>query len=301
VEYLKKMTEIEKFRESEETYKIIFEGATDGILVADVKTKRFVLANPKICEIIGYSLKELLKLGVADIHPEKDLSHALDEFAKLTEERITLVKDLPILRKDKKVVYCDISGKIMEIEKQKYLVGFFRDITEWKKTEEELKDSEKRLSTILDAIQIGIMIIDAETHNIIDVNPIAAKMIDAPEEKIIGLMCHKYVCPAEKGKCPITDLGQKVDNSERVLLKVNGERMPIIKTVTPIILKDRKCLLESFIDITNYKKMEEELKSKVEELERFSKLAVGRELKMIELKKMIKELEDKLNNKKGMS
>jgi PAS domain S-box-containing protein len=47
-------------QESEEKLRMIFEGASDGILVADSKTKSFVFANPRICEITGYSLKELL-------------------------------------------------------------------------------------------------------------------------------------------------------------------------------------------------------------------------------------------------
>jgi hypothetical protein len=123
-------------------------------------------------------------------------------------------------------------------------------------------------------------------------------MIGAPREKIIGSICHKYICPAEKGKCPITDLGQKVDNSERVLLKANGGSIPILKTVVPVTLKGIRYLLETIVDITEYKKIEEELKkakdnlqAKVEELEKFNKIAIGRELKMIELKKKITELE----------
>ena len=70
-------------QESEERFRAIFEGANDGILLADVKTKRFSFANPRICEITGYSLEELLKLGVGDIHPKKDLPYVIDSFTKL--------------------------------------------------------------------------------------------------------------------------------------------------------------------------------------------------------------------------
>ena len=58
-------------------------------------------------------------------------------------------------------------------------------------------------------------------------------------------------------------------------------------------------ILAILIDITEQKKVEVELKKKGEELERFNKMAIGRELKMIELKKKIKELEDKLKNQQG--
>jgi two-component system sensor histidine kinase HydH len=66
------------------------------------------------------------------------------------------------------------------------------------------------------------------------------------------------VCPAEEGRCPITDLGRNVDNAERVLLRVDGTATSILKSVTAI-LNGQEYLLESFIDISERKRMEEEL------------------------------------------
>lgn len=132
--------------------------------------------------------------------------------------------------------------------------------------EEALRESEARLKSILDSVQAGILIIDAETHLIVDVNPAAAKMIGAAKELITGSVCHNFICPAEIKQCPITDLGQSVDNSERILLKATGESLPILKTAVPVILDGRKHLLESFIDITELKQAEEELRESSEQL-----------------------------------
>jgi len=55
-------------RESEERYRILFEGSNYGILGTDIETKRFVFANPSICEMLGYTENELLDLGVENIH-----------------------------------------------------------------------------------------------------------------------------------------------------------------------------------------------------------------------------------------
>ena len=43
----------------------------------------------------------------------------------------------------------------------------------------------------------------------------AARLIGAPRDEILGKICHKFICPAEEGLCPITDLGQAVDNTEQ--------------------------------------------------------------------------------------
>ncbi|MCD4704332.1 MAG: response regulator [Methanosarcinaceae archaeon] len=125
-----------------------------------------------------------------------------------------------------------------------------------KQVEMQLRENEKKLTTILTSIQTGVLIIDAQTHTIIDANPAAVSMIGASNNEIIGSICHKYICPAEERQCPITDLGQDVDGSERVLLTSNGERVPIIKTVSTVDLDGRRCLIESILDITEHKKAE---------------------------------------------
>jgi len=142
----------------------------------------------------------------------------------------------------------------------------FVDITQRKRTVEAIEEREGRLRAVLDSVQAGILTIDAETHKIVDVNPVAARMIGLATEKILGLVCHNFVCPAAKGKCPITDLGQTMDNSERVLVMANGETVPILKTVTSVSLDGRRYLIESFLDITERKRAEEEQEKLVKEL-----------------------------------
>jgi PAS domain S-box-containing protein len=141
-----------------------------------------------------------------------------------------------------------------------------------------LSENELYLKTIFDFVQVGLVLLDADTHEIIDANPLAVDMIGTDRSEIIGKVCHQFICPAQKGKCPITDLGLTVDRSERVLLTAKETRTPIIKSVIPITINDRKYLLESFLDITHLKEVEteivalkeaeEEIKKKSEELAR---------------------------------
>ena len=64
-------------RSSEERFRTIFERTFEGILAADVETKRFVFANPAICKLTGYSLQELLTKGLEDIHPKENLAQII--------------------------------------------------------------------------------------------------------------------------------------------------------------------------------------------------------------------------------
>lgn len=122
----------------------------------------------------------------------------------------------------------------------------------------ELENKIKFEKTFLNSI-CGILIIDADTHIIVETNPVAANLIGLKEEEIIGNVCHKFVCPAEKGKCPITDLGSVVDRSERMILNKNGKTIPILKSVVPVRISGKDYLIESFMDLTNVKSAEEEL------------------------------------------
>ncbi|MBW1741731.1 MAG: PAS domain-containing protein [Deltaproteobacteria bacterium] len=140
-------------------------------------------------------------------------------------------------------------------------------ITERMRAEGALRESEERLKTILETIQAGIVVIDPETHIIVGVNAAAGEMIGAPREQILSSMCHKYICPAEKGQCPITDLGQNFDNVEWELLTASGKRVPILKTVVSVILSGREHLLESFVDIAKRKQAEKERERLIGELQ----------------------------------
>ena len=107
-------------------------------------------------------------------------------------------------------------------------------------------------------MHVGIFIIDAETHKIEDANNAAIEMVGAPKDKIIGRVCHEYICPAELEKCPVTDLNQDVDLAERTLLKASGDHMLVLKSVTQIKQKKRKLLIESFTDISKLKQAEKD-------------------------------------------
>ncbi len=125
---------------------------------------------------------------------------------------------------------------------------------------EAMRESENRQRTILDSLNMGIMVIDPQSHTIIDCNPEVAQLIGAPKEEIIGKRCHNFVCQAEENKCPISDLGMSIDNTERVLLTISGSEIPVLKTVIPILLKGKTHYLESLIDISRQKEVEQEKK-----------------------------------------
>jgi PAS domain S-box-containing protein len=97
------------------------------------------------------------------------------------------------------------------------------------------------------------------THTIIAANPEAQRMTGFSEAEMTGHLCHKFICPAEEGKCPIGDLGLKVDRAERVLMSRDGSKVPVLKTVTEMQVGREKYYIENFIDMTQLKDAENTL------------------------------------------
>ncbi|MBT5419305.1 MAG: PAS domain S-box protein, partial [Candidatus Cloacimonetes bacterium] len=123
----------------------------------------------------------------------------------------------------------------------------------------ELQDKNEYTSSLLNSTQAGVALINAETHKIEYVNPVAAEMIGLDENEIVGSICHKFICPSQIGECPISDKDLSVDNSEKVLITASGEELSILKTVKQISIGNKDLLIETFIDITEMKQLQEQI------------------------------------------
>jgi PAS domain S-box-containing protein len=132
-------------RESEQSLRTIFDSALDGILVADAETQTFMNANRTICRMLGYSFEELMGLSLADIHPPENLEQVTAEFEKQVQNKTALAKDIPVKRKDGSVFYTDVNSAPIELGGRTHLLGVFRDVTERRHSEQELRNTNKEL------------------------------------------------------------------------------------------------------------------------------------------------------------
>jgi diguanylate cyclase (GGDEF)-like protein/PAS domain S-box-containing protein len=129
----------ELLQAKEENFKNIFDNAGDGILLADLGSKKFYMGNRAICQMLGYSPEEIKDLWIMDIHPEKDLPYVIGQFERQAKGEFSLARDLPIKKKDGTVFYADVNATNVMIAGKNYLMGFFHDNTERKRAEEQLK------------------------------------------------------------------------------------------------------------------------------------------------------------------
>jgi PAS domain S-box-containing protein len=139
--------------ESEERYRQIFEGAAEGIVVADIKTRKFRYVNAAMCRMLGYTGDELVRMGVDDIHPKEVLEFVISEFEAQAKGAKVLAQGVPCLRKDGMTIYANINTTYMVIDGKECNVGFFTDITERKLAEEVVRERETSLEIQADELQ----------------------------------------------------------------------------------------------------------------------------------------------------
>ncbi|MDO9034611.1 MAG: PAS domain S-box protein, partial [Methanoregula sp.] len=252
----------EEIRISNVILKTQQETSPDGILIVD-KSGKILSFNQKFTEIWGIP-REIIDSR----DDEQVLSFVLDKLAN-PQEFLARVRYLYEHREEKsreEILLKD--GKVFErysapmLGKDNWYFGrvwYFHDITERKRAEEAIRSREEQFRAIFQTQQTGLVMVDAVTHTIVDANAAALAMIGASHKDVTGKVCHTFICPAEVGKCPVTDLGHTDDNSERVLIRANGERIPILKSVNPVTIGDRPFLIESFVDLTERKQMEKQI------------------------------------------
>jgi len=152
----------EALRESEAKFRILFEQATDGMLLVDVETRRFILTNRQMQKMLGYTDNELHRLTVPDdLHPADDVPRIRDLFERMARNEITMVSNVPLKRKDGTVYFTDISTTQIHFQHRNCLFGIFRDVTERKLAEAALRRNEAQIHAILESTADGILAVDS--------------------------------------------------------------------------------------------------------------------------------------------
>jgi len=283
-------------KQSEERYRILVEESFNGIFVQ--KGSKIIFTNQRLNEMLGYDEGELLGLEHWLVyHPDYQKLTRERAQARMEGEMVPSQYEVKLQRKDGSWFYGEINARVISFEGEPGVQVWVRDITEHKQAEEELRESEERYRALFERSRDAIYITTRE-GKFIDANQSTLDLFGYTREEIRGLKAHQlYADPIDSRKFQ-KEVEQKgfVRDYEVKLHKKDGTEMDCLFNVSVRRADDGSILGYYGIirDITERKLAEEELLKKNEELERFNKLAVDRELKVIELKKEINALLGKL-------
>jgi signal transduction histidine kinase len=126
----------------------------------------------------------------------------------------------------------------------------FMEISTRRNVRTDLWDQQQFSKTIFELAPVGMVVIDAEAHRIIDINAVALELFQTDRSDAVGAGCHNFICPNSEGNCPVTDQGKRIYRAECDLVSHKQRYRRILKSVVATTLGGRRCLVESFVDIS---------------------------------------------------
>ena len=284
---------------SEEKFSAAFAISPDPVAITDVKYGGIISANPAFAAWSGYSSDELIGKSTKDLNLWYNPHDRNEIIASLQAHENVIDKSIKFRIKTGDIRDCRFSAQFISIDGEEYLFTRSHDVTDIMRANLALQQSEERFRAIFANQRNGTLIIDPSDHRIVDANPYLCSLVGLPKDQIVGKVCHRFVCPAESGKCPITDLGQRVDNSERVLIAADGRKIPIIKTVVNAKFLDKEYLIETIHDITEHKRSEKALlenENRLNSIIRVAPIGIG-----VTLNRIILQVNERLCKMTGYS
>ncbi|MCK4309094.1 MAG: PAS domain S-box protein [Candidatus Atribacteria bacterium] len=280
----------EELKESEKKYRDLVEETPIGIANISI-TGKIIYINKRLEKISGYSREEVLgknvfKLG---IFPDEMLNF-LKERLKVrlrggsTQQR----REIRFKYKNGKWIWIEITAKL--IKKWGIPTSFritVQDITERKKAEEELKNSEERLKILFDYAPDAYYINDLK-GKFIDGNIAAERMIGYKKEELIGSSFLKLKLlslaniPKAAKVLAKNIIGQPTGPDEFVLNRKDNSKVTVEISTYPVKIMGRTLVLGIARDITERKKAEQQIKQGYKKLQRTMEATINTISKIIE-------------------
>jgi len=183
----------EALRQSEEKYRTVLEEMDEGYYEVDM-AGTFTFVNDAMSRILGYSRDELIGMNYKIYTPKEDIKPIFQAYNRVYQTGEPLKWfPMPEIRKDGTLIVAEDSVFPLQNEKGEVIGfrGISRDVTERKRAEEALRQSEERYRTILEEMQDSYFEVDL-TGNLTFVNSSACRHLGYSREELIGMNYKDY-------------------------------------------------------------------------------------------------------------
>ncbi|HUL38523.1 MAG TPA: PAS domain S-box protein [Thermodesulfobacteriota bacterium] len=272
----------ETLRESEERYRTILENIEDGYYEVDLPGN-FTFFNDSLCRMLGYCKDEMSGMGNQQYTDQENRKKLFQAFNQVYRTGIpTKGFDWEVIRKDGAKVFGEVSVSLIKNSKGQPIGfrGIARDITERKKAEEALQESEKKFRVLTETAASGIFIHQGEKF--VYVNPASEAITGYSRQELLAMDFWNIVHPdyreLVKQRAQARHHGEPVPSRyELKIITKNGEERWIDLAVGMIDFDGKPAVLGTDFDITERKRAEEEMRALEEQLRQSQKIeAIGR-------------------------
>lgn len=266
----------EELKESEQKYRFLVENTADTITLLDLDLN-YTYISPSVFKLRGFTVEEAMAQNLQSSTVPESVERAYAMFQKemaleasgsanpdriLSIELQQYCKDGSIIWVENSVTFIrDASGKVNGI------IVVSKNITERKRAEEKLRESEMRFKDFFEKAADAIFIAEADSGIIVDANQAASRLMKLPHNEIVGI--HQSLLHPKENELYTKETFYKHKNeielrnstrpTENKVLRSDSTIVPVEILATEVILNGKKCLMGTFRDITDRKRAEEEL------------------------------------------
>ena len=267
-------------RRSEERFRALFEGALDSIFILDPETGRILDANPAASELLLLEYEDLVDRHYLELLPADWKGTIREAYESLFEEEERIVAvEAGMMRSDGSEVPVEVLGQLIQIDGVPVIHALVRDITDRKRMDKELRDSEEQFRTLAEASLTGIFVFQDGKFRY--ANPALGRIFGYEVNELLG----------KKGPIDLThpEDREAADAYGRQCLKGQEEEAPVFTfrgvkrdghlidcevLQAGVLYRGRQAVIGTLLDVTRRKRMEEEL-LKTQKLESLGVLAGG--------------------------
>jgi PAS domain S-box-containing protein len=152
-------------RQSHQHLQAVYDGMVDGFVIFDIESFQAVRANAALCNMLGYSEEELNAMSPEQKHPSEALPRIKDFYEATLGGRESPLEDVPLIRKDGRILYFDIAAKQLLYNGRRCHLLFFHDVTGRKQAQEALQQQHRTLKHLLQSSDHERQLIAYDIHD----------------------------------------------------------------------------------------------------------------------------------------
>jgi PAS domain S-box-containing protein len=215
----------EALRLSEERYRALVENSRGLICTHDLEGK-ILSINPAAAQALGYQPEEVIGRNLSELLPSS--AHSLyRSYLVLIQRDMVSTGLMRLLRKDGEEAIWEYSNSLqVESGKSSYVLGYAHDVTESKRFEKALRESEERYRDLFENSNDLIQVANPDGL-IVYVNSVWKRVLGYEDEEVMHFSFFDIVAPASRAKClevfTRAVAGEKIDYFEATFITKNGE------------------------------------------------------------------------------
>jgi PAS domain S-box-containing protein len=246
----------ENLRQSEERFRILFDSSPELIIETDDEGNILAM-NPMMAKSIGGPSEKLIGKNIFDIFPKE----VAEERAKIARTALKEMKNLETEDERAGKYFHNIYVPVLHADGKRTIQTIVRDITEKKKTENALQESEEKYRFLFNKVPIGISIID-ESGYVVDCNQQIAEIFRWTFNEFKAMNVKSlYVNPEDREQLlNILKKEGKVSDWECSFKRKDGSVFYAILNTDIIEIEGQRLILTTLRDITERKETEEKIK-----------------------------------------